>query len=60
MKVRFNGVTFGADSHERILETSLVQNAGFIKAQRTDLWARRAAAPRLSGVADYIIHLGLG
>ena len=36
----------GADQ-ERILETSLVQNDGFIKAQGWDPWAGRAAAPGL-------------
>ena len=32
-----------ADSQERILETSLVQKGGFIKARGQDLWAERAA-----------------
>ena len=34
----------GADDQERIIETSLVQNGGFIKAQGLDLWAGRAVA----------------
>ena len=37
----------GADNLERILETSLVQSSGFIKAQGQGLWAGRAAAPGL-------------
>jgi len=32
-----------ADGQERILETSLVQKGGFIKAWGQDLWAERAA-----------------
>ena len=43
----------GAYDQERILETSWVQRGGFIKARGQDLWAERAAAPGLSGVADY-------
>ena len=34
---------FRADSGERILETSSVQNYGLIKAQGQDLWAEKAA-----------------
>ena len=37
----------GADDQERILEMSLVQNGGFIRARGQDLWAGRAAAPGL-------------
>ena len=33
---------FKADSQESILETSLVQKCGLIKAQEQDLWAERA------------------
>ena len=36
-----------SDSQERILETSLVQNGGFIKAWGEDLWAEGAAPWRL-------------
>ena len=32
-----------SDSQERILETSLVQNGGFIKARGQDPWAETAA-----------------
>ena len=32
-------------SQERILEMSLVEDSGFIKAQGQDPWAGRAAAP---------------
>ena len=38
-----------ANDEERILESSLVQNGGFIKAQRQDLWAGRAAAGIVKG-----------
>lgn len=34
---------FGASGHERILETSLVQKGGFLKALGWDAWAERAA-----------------
>ena len=34
---------FGADSQEKILETSAVQEGGFIKAQGQDPWVERAA-----------------
>ena len=34
---------FGADGQERILETTLVQKGGFIRAPRQDPWAERAA-----------------
>ena len=33
----------GADDKEGILETSLVQKGGFIKARGQDPWAERAA-----------------
>ena len=39
----FDMLGFRANSEERILETSLVQKGGFIKAQGHDLWAERAA-----------------
>ena len=52
--MRFVGTRSRADDQERILETSLVQNGSFIKAQGQDRWAGRAAAPGLGGVADYI------
>ena len=45
--VRFDGVKSGADDQERILEMSLVQNGGFIKARGQDLWVGRGAAPGL-------------
>ena len=48
----------GAEDQERIHETSLVQNGGFIKAQGQDLWAGRAAAP--AGEGWLIIYLGVG
>ena len=41
------GVRSGAYDQERIFEMSLVQNGGFIEAQRQDLWGGRAAAPGL-------------
>ena len=34
---------FGADGQERILEISLVQKGGFIKAQAKNPWAETAA-----------------
>ena len=37
-------VRSGPDNQEIILEMSLVQNGGFIKAQGQDPWAGRAAA----------------
>ena len=40
---KFGGVRSRADNQGRILETSLVQNGGFIKAQGQDSWAGRAA-----------------
>ena len=43
-----------ADEQERILETSVVQNGGFIKAWGQDPWAGKAAALGLRWVADYI------
>ena len=45
---------FKADHQERILEPSLVQKRGFIKAQQRDLWAEKAALGS-SGVAHYIV-----
>ena len=42
------------DNQERILETSLVQNGGFIKTQGQDPWAGRAALG-LQLVTDYIV-----
>ena len=45
----------GADDQERILETSLVQNGGFIKAQGQNPWAGRDAALRVGGASDYIL-----
>lgn len=33
----------GANGKERVLEMSLVQNGGFIKAGGQDVWAERAA-----------------
>ena len=49
-----------ANDQERILEMSLVQNGGFIKARwggggGQDPWTGRVAAPGLQGVADYIL-----
>ena len=38
-----------ADDQERILEMSLVQNGGFIKALGQDLWAGKAAADYIPG-----------
>ena len=43
----FGGRRSRADDQERILEMSLVQNGGFIKAREQDPWAGRAAAPGL-------------
>ena len=43
-----------ANDQERILETSLVQNGGFIKVWGPDPWAGRVAAPGLWGGADCI------
>ena len=40
-------MTSRADNQERILEMTLVQNSGFIKAEGQDTWAGRAAAPGL-------------
>ena len=37
----------GVDDQERILETSLVQNGGFINVRGQDPWAGKAAAPGL-------------
>ena len=37
----------GADDQERVLEMSLVQNGGSMKAWGQDPWAERAAAPGL-------------
>lgn len=37
----------GANDQEGILQMSLVQNGGFIKAWGQDPWAGRAAAPGL-------------
>ena len=42
--ISFGGVRSGANDQQRILETSLLQNGGFIKAWGQDLWAGRAAA----------------
>ena len=39
---RFGGMRSGANNQERILDMSLVQNDGFIKAQGQDPWAGRA------------------
>lgn len=44
MWVRFGGVESRAYNQERILETSSMQNGGFIKAQGQDPRAERAAA----------------
>ena len=41
------GVRSRVDGQEIILETSLVENGAFIKAQGQDPWAERAAAPGL-------------
>ena len=41
------GVRSGAEDQERILETSLVQNGGFINVRGQDPWAGKAAAPGL-------------
>ena len=43
--MKFGGVRSGADDQERILEASLVQNGGFIKAQGQDPWAGRELLP---------------
>ena len=48
----------GADNQEIILETSLVQMVGFIKAQGPDQWAGRAAAGGCEGWLS--IYLGVG
>ena len=40
-------VGYRVHSQERILQTSLMQKGGFIKAWEQDLWAERAAAPGL-------------
>ena len=58
--MKFGGVRSRADDQERILEMSLVQNGGFIKARwggggGQDPWTGRVAAPGLQGVADYIL-----
>ena len=50
-------VESGAESHERILETSLVQKGDFIKAGRQDPWAGRAVPDPLKRL---LIHLGVG
>ena len=42
----------GADDQERVLETSLVQKGGFMKARSQDPWAGRAAALGLGGEVD--------
>ena len=51
-------LSFEADGQERILEMSLVQKGGFIKAQRQDLWAEmRSGHYKLSswgGVKDRV------
>ena len=39
----FQVLGLGTDGQERILESSLVQRGGFIKAQGQDPWAERAA-----------------
>lgn len=41
------GVRSGANDQKRVLEMSLVQNGGFMKAQGQELWAGRATAPGL-------------
>ena len=51
--IQFRVLGFGAHGRARILERSLVQKGGFIKAWGQDLWAGRAALG-LGGVADYI------
>ena len=48
----------GADDQERILETSLVQTGGFIKAQRQDPW-QEELLPRACD-RWLIIYLGVG
>ena len=42
--MKFDGVSSGASDQEEILETSLVQNDGFIKPWGHEPWAGRAAA----------------
>ena len=44
-----------AGSQESLLETTSVQNCGFINAQGQDPWAGRAAAPGLGGATDYTL-----
>ena len=39
----FEVLGFGAHGQENILQTSLVQKGGFIKAPGQDLWAGRGA-----------------
>ena len=56
--MKFGGVRSGADDQERILEMSLVQNGGFIKAQGQDPWAGRSGA--LAYEEWLIIYLGVG
>ena len=56
--MRFGGARSGADDQERILEMSLGQNGGFIKAGGQDAWAGVAAA--LAREGWLIIYLGVG
>ena len=49
-------VGFGADGQERILETSLVQKGGFIKAQGQDPMGRKY----WDCAEQLIIYLGAG
>lgn len=56
--MRFGGLRSRANARERILETSLGQNAGFLKALGQDPWAERAAVMGLWG--QLITYLGVG
>lgn len=49
-----------ANDQERILETSLVQNGSFIKAQGQDPCAGRVAAPGLWGWLIIYLTVGKG
>lgn len=56
------GKTFGfeAKDQERMLETFLVQNGGFIKARGQDLWAEKSCPGFMRSSQWYTYKLGGG